>query len=300
MVRFDGRVAIVTGAGKGLGRAYAEFLAARGARVVVNNRLRTTAASTQSSADEVVAAIRSAGGEAIANHDSVEQQEFGSRIVEQALDTWGRLDILVNNAGVEQHRAFHKLSLAEFHEIFAINFFGTLYTTHPAYLRMRAAGYGRIVVSTSSAGLHGLYGLSSYASSKAALIGLIRTLSSEGKSHNVLCNAISPYAATQMTSRQNSAQFQATMRPELVSPMVAYMVSEQTRLNGQIIVAGKGAFRRAAMIEGEGYGYARKDELTAESIGRNLGRILDMSGAREFPDALTSFNDFFESHAGAD
>src|SRR5262245_39184542 len=189
MIRFDERVVIVTGAGKGLGRAYAEYLASRGARVVVNNRRRESAAS---SADEVVAAIRSAGGQAVANYDSVEDPSSGECLVQTALDTWGRLDILVNNAGVDQHRTFHTLGIGEFRAIFDINFLGSLYVTHAAYARMRQAGYGRIVVSTSSAGLHGLHGLSAYAAAKAALIAFARSLASEGASHNVLSNAIAP------------------------------------------------------------------------------------------------------------
>ncbi|MDY0064913.1 MAG: SDR family NAD(P)-dependent oxidoreductase [Steroidobacteraceae bacterium] len=293
---FRGRVAIVTGAGQGLGRAYAVYFAARGARVLVNNRRRT---GESSSADQVVEIIRSAGGEALANHDTVEDPQSGVRMVEQALQAWGRVDILVSNAGVEQHCTFHKIAREDFHKIFAINFFGALYAAHAAYSRMREAGYGRIVLSTSSAGLHGLHGLSAYASSKAALIALTRTLAAEGKSRNVLCNAIAPYAATRMTARQDNPEFLATMRPELVSPMVGYLASAQTRLNGEVIVAGKGAFRRAAMVEGRGYGYASIAQLTEASIERDLERILDMADAREFPDALTSFNDFFLAHEGA-
>jgi NAD(P)-dependent dehydrogenase (short-subunit alcohol dehydrogenase family) len=297
-VRLDQRVAIITGAGKGLGRAYAEYLAARGARILVNNRRRAIDANGRSSADEVVQAIREAGGEAVANYDSVEVPQAGERLLQQALDTWGRLDLLVNNAGVDQHCTFHKQTPREFCDIFDVNFFGTLYVTHAAYARMREAGYGRIVVSTSSAGLHGLHGLSAYAASKAALIGLMRTLSSEGRSHNVLCNAIAPYAATQMTARQSSPEFLATMSPQLVAPMVAYMVSEQTALNGQVIVAGKGGFRRAAMVEGRGHGYTDAAALTPEGIARDIERIIAMQPASEFPDARVSFNDFFQSHPG--
>lgn len=187
------------GAGKGLGRAYALDLAARGARVLINNRRRSGA--EPSSADEVVQTIRQAGGEAVANYDSVEDPGAGERIVQQALDAWGRIDVLVNNAGVDQRSSFHKVSVAEFERIFAINFHGSLYVTHAAYARMRAAGYGRIVVSTSNAGLHGLC---AYAASKAALIGFMRALAIEGKSHNVLTNAIAPFAATPMTARQGN------------------------------------------------------------------------------------------------
>jgi NAD(P)-dependent dehydrogenase (short-subunit alcohol dehydrogenase family) len=299
MIRFDERVAIVTGAGKGLGRAYSIYLAARGARVVVNNRRRS--ASEPSSADEVVQAIRQAGGQAVANYDSVEDPASGERIVQQALDTWGRLDVLVNNAGVDQRSSFHKVSVAEFERIFAINFHGSLYVTHAPYSRMRAAGYGRIVVSTSVAGLYGLHGLTAYSASKAALIGFMRTLAMEGKSHNVLTNAIAPYAATPMTSRQGNMpeEFMTTMRPEFVAPAVALMVSEQTSLNGQVIIAGRGVFRRAANVEGRGLRYAEPTDATPEALARDVAELLDMQGASEFADAMAAFQQLFGQKTGA-
>jgi len=299
MIRFDERVAIVTGAGKGLGRSYAIYLAARGARVVVNNRRRST--GEPSSADEVVQAIRQAGGQAIANYDSVEDPAAGERIVQQALDTWGRVDVLINNAGVDQRSTFHKVSVEQFRQIFDINFYGSLYVTHAAYARMRAAGYGRIVVSTSVAGLYGLHGLTAYSASKAALIGFMRTLAMEGKSHNVLTNAIAPYAATPMTARQGNMpeEVMTTMRPEFVAPAVALMVSEQTSLNGQVIIAGQGAFRRAASVEGRGLRYAEPTDATAEALARDVAQLLDMEGASEFADAMAAFQQLFGQRSGA-
>ena len=299
MIRFDERVAIVTGAGKGLGRSYAIYLAARGARVVVNNRRRST--GEPSSADEVVQAIRQAGGQAIANYDSVEDPAAGERIVQQALDTWGRVDVLINNAGVDQRSTFHKVSVEQFRQIFDINFYGSLYVTHAAYARMRAAGYGRIVVSTSVAGLYGLHGLTAYSASKAALIGFMRTLAMEGKSHNVLTNAIAPYAATPMTARQGNMpeEVMTSMRPEFVAPAVALMVSEQTSLNGQVIIAGKGVFRRAASVEGRGLRYAEPTDATAEALARDVAQLLDMEGASEFADAMAAFQQLFGQRSGA-
>jgi NAD(P)-dependent dehydrogenase (short-subunit alcohol dehydrogenase family) len=299
MIRFDDRVAIVTGAGKGLGRAYAMLLAARGARVVVNNRRRSK--DEPSSADEVVQAIRQAGGQAIANYDSVEDPRTGERIVQQALDAWGRIDVLVNNAGVDQRSTFHKVSVEQFRQIFDINFYGSLYVTHAAYARMRAAGYGRIVVSTSVAGLYGLHGLTAYSASKAALIGFMRTLAAEGKSHDVLTNAIAPYAATPMTARQGNMpeEFLRTMSPEFVAPMVTLMVSEQTSLNGQVIIAGRGAFRRAANVEGSGLRSAEPTAATPEALARDVAQILDMKDASEFADAMAAFQQLFGQGPGA-
>jgi NAD(P)-dependent dehydrogenase (short-subunit alcohol dehydrogenase family) len=299
MIRFDDTVAIVTGAGKGLGRAYAQLLAARGARVVVNNRRRSQ--DEPASADEVVQAIRQAGGQAIANYESVEDPTAGERIVQQALDTWGRIDVLVNNAGVDQRSTFHKVSVEQFRQIFDINFYGSLYVTHAAYARMRAAGYGRIVVSTSVAGLYGLHGLTAYSASKAALIVFMRTLAAEGKSHNVLTNAIAPYAATPMTARQGNMpeEFMQTMSPEFVAPMVTLLVSEQTNLNGQVIIAGRGAFRRAANVEGHGLRYADPTAATPEALARDVAQILDMKDATEFADAMAAFQQLFGQGSAA-
>ncbi|HKU13827.1 MAG TPA: SDR family NAD(P)-dependent oxidoreductase [Steroidobacteraceae bacterium] len=298
MIRFDQRVAIVTGAGKGLGRAYALQLASRGARVLVNNRRRSP--DEPASADEVVQAIRQAGGEAVANYDSVEDPAAGGRIVQQALDTWGRVDVLVNNAGVDQRSTFHKITVDQYRQIFDINFYGSLYVTHAAYARMREAGYGRIVVSTSNAGLHGLHGLTAYSASKAALIGFMRALALEGRSHNVLTNAIAPFAATPMTARQGNVpeSFMTTMRPEFVAPIVTLLVSEQTRLNGQVVMAGKGVFRRAATVESRGFAYPDPLQATPEALALEIERLIDMSGAVEFADAMASFGDLFAKNPG--
>ena len=297
-IRFDGRVIIVTGAGKGLGRAYAGCLAARGARVVVNNRRRDGDAPGQATAEQVAAAIVAAGGEAVANLEDVSDPRSGERMVAQALDTWGRLDGLVNNAGIEQHRAFHQLSLDEFRVVFDVNFLGSLYVTRAAWPHMREARYGRIVMSTSSAGLHGLHGLSSYSAAKAAVVGLARALAQEGRSRGILVNAVAPYASTQMTAAHATPEFEATMDAALVAPLVALLVSDACRVNGQVIVAGKGAFRRAAAIEGRGLAYRERASLTPERLADDMDHILDMTDAREHADAFASFQEFFASTPG--
>jgi NAD(P)-dependent dehydrogenase (short-subunit alcohol dehydrogenase family) len=298
VIRLDGRVAIITGAGKGLGRAYALALAARGARIVVNNRRRPSDPAGGASADLTVAAIRAAGGEAVANFDDVRLPATGAALVSQAQDTWGRLDIVINNAGVGQHAAFHKIGIEPWRDIFDLNFFGSLYLTHAAWPTLREQGFGRIVVSASSAGLHGLHGLTAYAASKAALLGLMRSLAQEGAARNVLCNAICPYATTAMTAAQSTPEMAATMPPELVAPMVCYLVSDQTRMNGRVIVAGKGAFRRAVMVEGDGVAYAQSTALTTESIADDIERIDSLEVLRDFPDALAAFAQFYQVSPG--
>jgi NAD(P)-dependent dehydrogenase (short-subunit alcohol dehydrogenase family) len=288
-MRFDGRVAIVTGAGKGLGRAYALDLAARGCRLVVNNRRREGAPS---SADDVVAAIRAQGGEAHANHDSVEDRAAGPRLVAQALDAFGRLDILVNNAGVDQQAALHTISIAEFERIFNINFYGSVFVTHAALEPMRAARYGRILFSTSSAGLHGLHGLAAYSAAKGALVAFMRALNQEGSRHNILANAVAPYAATGMTRDAMPPGAEAAYAPELVAPLVAWLASDHCRTGGATIVAGARRFRRAEAIEGDGIRFRDDEPLTPESIGARWGEIASLDGARGFPDALAAFADF--------
>lgn len=204
-LRFEGRVAIVTGAGKGLGRAYALYLAERGAKVVLNNRRREVDAAGLAAVDHVVREIRARGGEAVANYAHVEHPSSGKEMVEQALDTWGRLDVLVNNAGTDRTATFGKFDLRDFLEVFEVNFHGSRYVTHAAWNLMREAQYGRVLVSASSAGLHGGAGLSAYGAAKVALIAFMRSLAIEGRSRNVLVNAIAPYAATSMTGDHTPA-----------------------------------------------------------------------------------------------
>jgi NAD(P)-dependent dehydrogenase (short-subunit alcohol dehydrogenase family) len=298
VIRLDERVAIVTGAGNGLGRAYAVHLAARGARVIVNNRRHADDAPGDTSAERTVALIRAAGGTAVPNFEDVRDARSGEHLVAQALDTWGRLDALINNAGVEQHRPFHRLTLAEFADVFEPNFHGTLYATHAAYAHMRQAGYGRLVVSTSSAGLHGLHGLTAYAASKAALIALSRSLAQEGASRNVYCNAVAPYATTKMTAAHVTAQVAAQLRAEYVAPLITYLASEQCTLNGCTIVAGKGGFRRAVTVEAAGIAYEAEEHLTPEAIASDATRLASSSELREFPDAMTAFEDYFRTVPG--
>jgi len=287
------RVAIVTGAGIGLGRAYARRLAADGLRVIVNNRRREVDAAGRGSADRVVEEILAAGGEAVADYEDVCAEGAGARMVEHALSTWGRLDVLVNNAGVDQHAAFHKIDLDAFRSIFDVNFFGTLGVTHAAWRHMREAGHGRVLVSTSSAGLHGLHGLSAYASSKAALIGLARSLAQEGAARDLFCNAIAPYAATRMTAAHTrDADALATMAPEHVAPLVSMLVSEHSKVNGQVIVAGRGWARRSTTVELDSLVYVGQEAPLDASAQLSAGPLRVEGICREFRDALESYEDF--------
>lgn len=243
------RVAIVTGAGKGIGRAYALELAARGAKVLVNNRRHAGEADAQTSAQQVVEAIAAAGGVALANFEPVDAAGAGENMVQQALSAFGRIDIIVANAALSQAASFHKQSLDAFMAIFNVGFRGTLDLLHAAWPHLRAQTYGRVVVTTSSAGRYGNHGLGAYAASKGAIEMLMRSLAAEGIGSNIRVNAISPYAATQMTEAYLPANLAAHLQPAAVAPMVAWLCSAHCNVNGEVIVAAGGRYRRAFSVE---------------------------------------------------
>lgn len=239
----ENKVVAITGAGKGLGRAYALYLAARGARVVVNNR--SHAGEQESSARRVVNEIEAAGGVAVAELSSVEDPESGERLLAAALDNFGQLDALIANAAIIENATFRKQSLAELRHNLDINLLGTLNVTHPVFRHMCAQRSGSIVVTVSSAGLFGQLGLPGYSTSKAALIGLMQSLSLEGRSRNVAVNAISPYAATQMTDGYVTDEAFERLAPEHVAPVAAWLATGA--VSGEILIAGGDGIARAKM-----------------------------------------------------
>lgn len=240
---FDDKVVAITGAGKGLGRAYAHYFARLGASVVVNNRRHE--GETLSSADLVVADIASAGGKAVAEYSSVEELDSGDRLLASALENFGRLDCLVANAGIMENGTFRKQTLPALQHHLQINLLGTIYVIHPVFRHMCAQQSGCIVVTTSSAGLFGQLGLPAYSTAKAAIIGLMRSLSLEGASKNVSVNAIAPYGATQMIDGHVSDEDFERLAPEHVAPIVAWLASGA--VSGEIVIAGGGRAARARM-----------------------------------------------------
>lgn len=244
-----GRVAIVTGAGKGLGRAYALELAARGAQVVVNNRRHPGEQDSATSAQQTVDAIRAAGGTAIANFEAADAEGAGQRMVDQALEHFQRIDIVVANAAQSQASTFAKQTLGEFMQIFNVGFLGTLNLIHAAWPLRRAQRHGRVIATTSSAGRYGNHGLGAYAASKGAIEMLVRSLAAEGASAGVRVNAISPYAATQMTAAHLGPEVAACLVPQAVAPMVAWLASDDCTANGEVFVGGGGRFRRGFSVE---------------------------------------------------
>jgi NAD(P)-dependent dehydrogenase (short-subunit alcohol dehydrogenase family) len=286
-VRFDDRVAIVTGAGGGLGRGHALLLASRGAKVVVNDLggARDGTGSGSAMADQVVAEIKAAGGEATPDYNGVDTAAGGEAIVKTAMDAYGKVDIVVNNAGILRDRAFHNQTEEDWDKVLLVHLKGAFCVTQPAFRVMRQNAYGRIVFTTSAAGLFGNFGQTNYGSAKMGLVGLMNTLKIEGQKYNILPNTVAPLAGSRLTEDILPPPMLEKLRPELVSPVVAYLCSEECTESGGVWSAGGGYFGRVAMVEGKGVALDASGDITVEQIRDNWGKIKDMSGAEEFANA---------------
>ena len=241
-IRFDDKVAIVTGAGGGIGKQHALELAKRGAKVVVNDLGGSVDGSGASdAAEEVVELIKSDGGEAISNGASVTDINAVKNMVQQTMDEWGRIDILVNNAGILRDKSFHKVTLEDFELVMDVHFQGTLNCTHSVFPIMREQEYGRIIFTSSSSGVFGNFGQTNYGSAKMAMIGLMNTLKLEGQNKNIYTNSITPVAYTRMTEGLIPEDFGQNLQPEFITPAVIYLASEDAP-NGAIMAAGAGVF----------------------------------------------------------
>jgi NAD(P)-dependent dehydrogenase (short-subunit alcohol dehydrogenase family) len=277
-IRFDGQVAIVTGAGGGLGRSHALQLAARGARVVVNDLgvARDGSGNTQSAAERVVAEIRAAGGEAIASAASVTDPASVQEMVEQAMAEWKRIDILVNNAGFLRDRSFSKMSLDDFRAIVDVHLMGAVVCTKAVWEIMKQQNYGRIVMTTSSSGLFGNFGQANYGAAKMALVGLMQTLAIEGDKYGIRVNCLAPTAATRMTEDLMSADDLALLTPESVTPGMLYLVSRDAPTK-TVLCAGAGTFSRSNITLTDGVHIGRRPDA-AELLLANADRLRDRSG----------------------
>ncbi|MBB4929962.1 NAD(P)-dependent dehydrogenase (short-subunit alcohol dehydrogenase family) [Lipingzhangella halophila] len=281
-LRFDGRVAIVTGAGHGLGRCYALELAARGAKVVVNDRadladtsgeariepdVRTVTdtggAAATASADVVAAEIRARGGTALAAHADISTEEGAGALVEAALDTFDRVDVVVNNAGFLRDRAFANMTVAEWDAVLDVHLRGTFLVSRAAFGHLREHGYGRIVNTTSPTGLFGNFGQSNYAAAKMGIVGLTKTLAIEGDRYDITANAVAPLAYTRMSSETLSAEDAARLAPERVVPTVVWLAHEHCETSGEIYAAGGGRVARVFVAEGPG---ADLGDATVEDV----------------------------------
>lgn len=276
-IKFDGRVAIVTGAGGGLGREHALALARRGARVVVNDLggARDGSGGSATAAESVVAEIEAMGGEAIANAASVTDHAAVEAMVKAAMDKWGRIDILVNNAGVLRDKTFAKMELEDFRFVVDVHLMGAVNCTKAVWEIMRQQNYGRIVMTTSSSGLYGNFGQANYGAAKMALVGLMQTLAIEGQKNDIRVNCLAPTAHTRMTEDLGAALPLEHLGPELVSPGVLYLVSENAPTRC-ILGAGAGGFERAYVTLTQGIRAVGED--APEQIEAQFAGISDREG----------------------
>jgi NAD(P)-dependent dehydrogenase (short-subunit alcohol dehydrogenase family) len=273
-LRFDGHVALVTGAGKGLGRTYCEWLAARGARIVVNSRLHE---GQPSPAEQVAEIIRSAGGEAIADHNSITSQEGGAAMVQAALRQFGRLDIIIANAGGTSKKPVLETTVADIAENMDSNFWGSVHPVLAALPYFIETNYGRIVLTTSAAGLFGQKQYTAYAAAKMAIVGFGRALAVETGKLGIRVNMISPYARTPGSAHVLGERMAKIMSPDLVAAAVGWLAHESCTQTGLIYSIGAGRIRRAAMVEGPVLPYSEED---LPELAQKLGSLAGFTESR--------------------
>ena len=288
-LRFEGRVAVISGAGGGLGREYALLLASRGAKVVVNDlgTSRRGEGSDLSMAGAVVDEIRAAGGEAVANGDSVATAEGSAALVRAALDAWGRVDILIHNATINRHGPFRDLAFADFSAVIDVHLMGTFHLAKAAFPRMCDAGYGRIILVSSIVGLYGEKNVAAYAAGKAAVIGLANALALEGAEHGVTANCIVPAAQTRLAEGRDTDGF-PPWGSDLVAPAVGWLAHESCKATGELYIALAGRMAQAYVAETRG---VYQPQWTIEKLAARLSEIADRSRQEVFRPVPSGFYD---------
>ncbi|MDG2303176.1 MAG: SDR family oxidoreductase [Candidatus Binatia bacterium] len=278
-IRFDGRVAVITGAGGGLGKTYALEFAKRGAKVVVNDLGGKADGTGKGSnmADQVVDEIKAAGGEAAANYDSVATPEGGESIIKTAVEAFGKVDVVVNNAGILRDRSFVKLSPQELELVIDVHLKGAFYVSQPAFRLMKDQRYGRFVFTSSAAGLLGNFGQSNYGAAKMGLVGLMHVLAVEGAKYDVKCNAIAPTARTRMTE-ELLGPLADYLDPETVTPLVTYLCSEGCEYTHEVYSVGGGRFARMFIGLAQGWIAGKGEVVSAEAVRDQIGKIRDPEG----------------------
>ena len=289
-VRFEDKVVIVTGAGGGLGRAHALLFAQHGAKVVVNDLGGSThgEGANASAADKVVAEIRAAGGTAVANHDSVTD---GGKIVQNALDAFGRIDVVVNNAGILRDKSFVKMEDADWDLVYKVHVEGAYKVTHAAWPYLREQNFGRVIFTASTSGIYGNFGQSNYGMAKLGLYGLTRTLAIEGRKNNILVNAIAPTGGTRMTEGLIPPQVFEQLKPELVSPLVVFLGSEACEETGGLFEVGGGWMGKVRWERSLGVGFDPRAGFSPEDVAANFARICDFEGAAHPKDNIEAMKE---------
>ncbi len=298
-IRFDGRVAIVTGAGGGLGRSHALGLAARGARVLVNDvgGARDGSGRSAAAAERVAEEIRAAGGEALADDADVTDDQAVEAMVAKAVTAWGRVDVLVNNAGILRDKSFLKMEPADFRRVVEVHLMGSVRCTRAVWAGMRERGYGRVVMTTSSTGLYGNFGQTNYGAAKMALVGLMNTLGLEGEKYDIRVNCLAPAAASRMTEDLMPAEMLRLLEPEAVTAGLLYLVSDQGP-NRAVLAAGAGCFGRAILYETAGV-YLPPEERTPEAVAERWSEISDPAGQEELSGGFQQTERFLRRAAAA-
>lgn len=274
-MNFAGKVAIVTGGGRGIGRAHARLLAARGAKVVVND-YDPSAGGGKTAADQVVDEITAVGGKAISNNDSV---EFGDRLVQNAIDCFGRIDVVVNNAGILCDRAFHNMSEDDWDLVYRIHVLGAFRTMKAAWPHMRAQSYGRVVMTSSGSGLFGWFGQSNYAMAKMGLLGFANNLAVEGVSKNIKVNTICPFAGSSLANNYWPASVVSALKPEAVAPLVVYLCHESCPTSGEVFEVGGGWVGRLRWERARGFNSVGKEFFEPEDIASNWSMVTNFVGS---------------------
>lgn len=285
-IRFDGRVAIVTGAGNGLGRAHALGLAALGAKVVVNDfgGARDGTGGSMTAAETVVEEIKKAGGTAMADGADVSNYEQVQAMVAKATKEWGSVDLLVANAGILRDKSFGKMELSDFQKVIDVHLAGTFYCCKAVWDGMKERGYGRIVLTTSSSGMFGNFGQANYGAAKAGIVGLMNVLAQEGRKTDIRVNTVSPTAATRMTEELLPPQALQLMKPEAITPAVLFLLSENAPTR-TTLGAGAGSFAQIKIIETEGINLP-ESEWTPDAIAAHFAEISDDSKAQALEGAF--------------
>jgi len=278
-IRFDNRVAVITGAGGGLGRSYALYLAARGASIVVNDLGGSTDGKGNSSkaADTVANEIKAAGGKAVANYDSVSSAEGGANIIKTAVEAFGKVDIVINNAGILRDGSLTKMTAANFDALIDVHLKGAFYVTQPAFALMKENGYGRVVYTASGAGLFGNFGQANYAAAKMGLVGLSSVTAIEGAKYNIKSNVVTPIARTRLTENVMGPTGDM-FAPEFIAPMVAYLVSEECPYTHEIFNVGAGRYSRIFVGSAPGWNAPKGSTPSVEEIRDNLAKIHSTDG----------------------
>ncbi|MBW2235142.1 MAG: SDR family oxidoreductase [Deltaproteobacteria bacterium] len=278
-IRYDGRVAVITGAGGGLGKTYALDLARRGAKVVVNDLGGSADGSGggSSMADQTVKEITEAGGEAVANYDSVSTPEGGEGIIQTALDNFGKVDVVINNAGILRDKTFVKLEPEHLEAVIDVHLKGAFFVSQPAFRNMKENGYGRFIFTASGAGIFGNFGQTNYGAAKMGLVGLMNVLAVEGAKYNIKCNTIAPIAKTRLTEGLLGPMAEH-LDPNYVTPLVTFLASEQCDLTHEVFDVGGGRYARIFVGLAKGWTAAKDVVPAAEDIQKNLGQIREQEG----------------------